>query len=580
MIAMKVGVLAPYTSLKEIIESEAEQFEDLQLEVVVAEVLDAVEPAVQFEKQGFHVLISRGGTADTIRSYVSIPVVNIDVSGYDILRSLILVKDLSETTKLIGFPSICRGVLSVASFIDIEIPYTEVTTTEEIGAEVEKAYHEGISNILGDAVAMKYVGKYGLNGMMITSGRESVHQSLKRAKELAAAMLTTKQELKAYRNLLTHSAEASLIFTSQGNVQFYNQAFRSLFQINWPLHHVQELNSPLCELISTVVDRPFLCEQFNINGTEVIVEGDMVEDVGQGVRHLIRFNKKERYSLETDRFSVEPLTTFRTSFAQLSAPSPSMKKALQSCQHYAVKENSPLLILGNRGTGKKSMVSAMHYERHRHLRDQWTIQIKQPLVPEEILQLKEWLKTPSATFYLTGWEVLEQESLTELRKAASGTDALVVFGSEPTEHAPQVIERLPVIHLPTLEEQKAYLDQYVTKLISRSNAKYGKQVIGIEKPLLDEWKDEHWPNNLKDLQERIEKGVRQTPNEYVSEQDMDTLDIDGHYHIDLTNTLTKIEEDIIRKVMKEESFNQTKTAKRLGINRATLWRKLRNIEQF
>jgi transcriptional regulator, propionate catabolism operon regulatory protein len=40
-------------------------------------------------------------------------------------------------------------------------------------------------------------------------------------------------------------------------------------------------------------------------------------------------------------------------------------------------------------------------------------------------------------------------------------------------------------------------------------------------------------------------------------------------------TLKEIEKEIIQMVLEEENQNQTKTAVRLGINRATLWRKLK-----
>ena len=43
----------------------------------------------------------------------------------------------------------------------------------------------------------------------------------------------------------------------------------------------------------------------------------------------------------------------------------------------------------------------------------------------------------------------------------------------------------------------------------------------------------------------------------------------------LHGTLDEIEKRIIDAIMEEEQFNQTKVAERLGINRSTLWRKLK-----
>ncbi|WJH31957.1 winged helix-turn-helix transcriptional regulator [Paenibacillus sp. CC-CFT742] len=43
----------------------------------------------------------------------------------------------------------------------------------------------------------------------------------------------------------------------------------------------------------------------------------------------------------------------------------------------------------------------------------------------------------------------------------------------------------------------------------------------------------------------------------------------------LNGTLKEIEKEIIQHVLQEENNNQSKAADRLGINRATLWRKLK-----
>nr|WP_257720708.1 helix-turn-helix domain-containing protein [Lentibacillus amyloliquefaciens] len=44
----------------------------------------------------------------------------------------------------------------------------------------------------------------------------------------------------------------------------------------------------------------------------------------------------------------------------------------------------------------------------------------------------------------------------------------------------------------------------------------------------------------------------------------------------LDGTLEEIEQKVIKQVLQEEGDNQSKAAKRLNINRSTLWRKLKN----
>jgi transcriptional regulator with PAS, ATPase and Fis domain len=50
--------------------------------------------------------------------------------------------------------------------------------------------------------------------------------------------------------------------------------------------------------------------------------------------------------------------------------------------------------------------------------------------------------------------------------------------------------------------------------------------------------------------------------------------ISSEIGINLNRTLDEITHDIVLRVFKEEKTNQTRTAKRLGISRSTLWRML------
>lgn len=50
---------------------------------------------------------------------------------------------------------------------------------------------------------------------------------------------------------------------------------------------------------------------------------------------------------------------------------------------------------------------------------------------------------------------------------------------------------------------------------------------------------------------------------------------DALSYIDISGTLEEIERQVITKVLEDEGMNQSRAAKRLGINRSTLWRKLK-----
>ena len=120
--------------------------------------------------------------------------------------------------------------------------------------------------------------------------------------------------------------------------------------------------------------------------------------------------------------------------------------------------------------------------------------------------------------------------------------------------------------------------------ISELHPKHGNQVVGVRPDGLKELIAYDWPGNVKQLKQVIEQLFIQAKSFYIekdevvtvlkrlreSEQTDKTL-----IPIDLSGTLEDIEKRIIKKVLEEEELNQSKAAKRLGINRSTLWRKLK-----
>jgi propionate catabolism operon transcriptional regulator len=95
-----------------------------------------------------------------------------------------------------------------------------------------------------------------------------------------------------------------------------------------------------------------------------------------------------------------------------------------------------------------------------------------------------------------------------------------------------------------------------------------------------------WPGNLLELENLIQEMLILTKGHYTEWNEVkDVLDrLDrtpgsslpeaAYAQIDLSGTFEEIEERILRHVLQEEGMNQSKTCKRLGINRTTLWRKL------
>lgn len=118
------------------------------------------------------------------------------------------------------------------------------------------------------------------------------------------------------------------------------------------------------------------------------------------------------------------------------------------------------------------------------------------------------------------------------------------------------------------------------------NIELGKQIIGFEEKAREIFLDYSWPGNITQLKRVLREIMASTEGalitydkvKYYIRNEIFENSEDTSYNIDLNQTLSEINYDIVRMVMKKENMNQSKTAERLGVGRTTIWRILRQNE--
>ena len=92
-----------------------------------------------------------------------------------------------------------------------------------------------------------------------------------------------------------------------------------------------------------------------------------------------------------------------------------------------------------------------------------------------------------------------------------------------------------------------------------------------------------WPWNLTQLKRVITEAIRTTTTPWIPvhtirnllKNETEAYTPSTHEPLNLEKPLDEIIYDIAQKILKEENYNQTRTAKRLHISRTTLWRILK-----
>ena len=74
-----------------------------------------------YDLDDFDIIISRGGTAKMISANVTIPVVEVEISVYDILRAIKLAENYSNRFAIIGYPAITNCAKMLCNLLQYDI---------------------------------------------------------------------------------------------------------------------------------------------------------------------------------------------------------------------------------------------------------------------------------------------------------------------------------------------------------------------------------------------------------------------------------------------------------------------------
>lgn len=137
------------------------------------------------------------------------------------------------------------------------------------------------------------------------------------------------------------------------------------------------------------------------------------------------------------------------------------------------------------------------------------------------------------------------------------------------------------IPLPPLREHKKDIDMLIDHFLQKYRQKNNKKISGVSDEVRKLFAEYHWPGNIRELENAIEGAVIMTGTEVVNKRDIPDASrfsaasvgpTDGK---SLKQVMEQPERQMIISILNEHSWNRNKAASALGINRTTLYNKMK-----
>ena len=341
--------------------------------------------------------------------------------------------------------------------------------------------------------------------------------------------------------------------------------------------------------------------------------------INDEIRLTIKRILKSRDLQMENQILRQELSQRPAAFTNIIGSSEAMQKVF-SVMEKVIPSKSNILITGESGTGKGLVAQAIHEAGAR--KDKPFIAINCGAIPENLLE-SELFGHKKGAFTSA---VDDKKGL--ITMANGGTLFLDEIGELPSAlqvkllHVIQTKELTPVgdtrvitVDVRIIAATNADLLQRVKEGRFREDLYYRLNVIEIRMPALRERRDDipvlikhyrgifskeagknikdidyeatqallayDWPGNIRELRNTIERATVLADGEVITIHDLPdkfrTLDVEGVSTSSLRQALDSFERDYIRRSLTENKGNKETTATKLGVDLATLYRKLKKL---
>ena len=584
----RILLIAPYEEFQALALQIAREFPGVKVESFIGNLDSALDYLQNIPLSEYDAVVSRGGTASELRQVLQIPIIEAEVSVYDMLRSLKIADASRKRFAVVGYQNIIETARTLCQILN----YTQVkiceVTQETVDSCVQQLVESGIQLIIGDVVTIETTGQLGFPSILVTSSADSIRKAFRMALLFSKTCRQQKEEYAIFRSAADLCGEAMVVFDSQQHLVFANSAAKSL-----DLAVFRTLLQG--EIPGIKPDREY---RFIRRGAGCIYDITAATlQVAEHNYYLFCIYKSNRILSHNSAIRIENYDDPLGPSHFLFSDSTYIKPVLAAVNR-AFQGKVPVMICGAIGTEKASVARYIHRNSAYRTRPllcidcqtiteaQWnhlTESHKSPLADTGCTLLFENIHLMPLAAQAAVGSYLEDTQLSKrhlLLSTCVGNPNQLLQEARLIRTLYRNLYQL-VIQMPSLDSRGEDLEALASIYIAQFNELLGRQVVGLEPEALEALQAFHWSLNLDQFQKAIHQLVENAANCYITGAEMDTVlsrvqtgQPEARGQLDLSKSLDEIEKDIIRLVLAEEGMNQSRAAKRLNIGRCTLWRRL------
>jgi transcriptional regulator with PAS, ATPase and Fis domain len=612
------------------------------IEIVTGVMDTAVEIAKTYDKESIYTLVSRGGTAAVMKnSGIQAPIIEIPITGGEFVIAINtakkVVKKSNPVIGYIGFENMISMIKLFMDILDVDLKIYELNSRDDIEKKVLQAKNDKIDVIIGGISTVECAIKHNIQGVFITTTKDSLRVAFNRAKEINYARMLEQKKSNELKGILNSAFEAIIGIDDIGIITVFNSAAELFFNVktyNVIGKKVTEVIKVFDEnLLSKVLvyGESIFGKIVKINNDSVIYNFTPILVNSKIVAAIISFqeiHQIERIETEIRKVLYLKGNCAQYNFDNIKGVSAEIEKTKKIAETFS-KLDSIILIIGETGTGKELFAQSIHNSSLRSEGPFVAVNcgaISSNLLESELFGYVDGAFTGAkkggkkglfeiahnGTIFLDEISEMSMYGQTMLLRVIQekqirrvGDDSIIPVNVriiaatnkpllklvEEKKFREDLFYRLNVLSLsiPPLRERDEdieYLLKYFIHVYSKKFYKY----VELTEESVHEIKNFPWYGNVRELEGFCERLVaiasqRLLDRPFILEQlqNQKCLLNETNSSKIITDVKLLLDEEIYKdeaskqiiQLLQKYNSNKNKVAEELGISRTTLWRKIK-----
>lgn len=631
--------LVPYHGIETLVEeafAERDDRDRITYEAIVTQVSQI--PPLKLGPDD--IIISRGFTAATLNRMGTINL-ELKITGYDVIAAVSKCVGQFNSSKIaiVGTPSMIYGAESMRDlYRNIEIACVPVKAEDQLDTAMEQVASEGFQAVVGGRSAIVAAGKMGLKAILIESGREAVAKAIDEAIRLAEIQRNERAKTERMQAIMDYTFEGIISTNGKGVITLANRYAHSVLQKGDPNPVGRHLSQYLPNLRLEEVlrrDAKILSEIHQLGSRQVLINCVPLKNDQAGGGAIVAFQEVARIQEEEGRLRKrlhEKGFVARYTFDSIISADRSTRETIRVAKRFC-DSDSNLLIAGETGVGKEAFAQSIHNASRRA--SQPFVAINCASFPEALLEselfgyvdgaftgaakggkmglfeiahngtlfLDEVGDIPS-TLQARLLRVIQEREIIRIGgdrvipinvRIISATNKDLGLEVENNIFRKDLLHRLVVLKLSIqpLRQRRDDILPLVQHYIDNERKRTGCILRGISPEAQFLLSEHPWPGNVREVRNFCERICVFGEHEFAGHRDvLAALEItapqsenplpqstpDSPTTASFVRQRQEMESNALRLALEANRYNRHNTAIELGIDKSTLWRKMKKYK--